>query len=204
MDNLTATGMSFHDFLRALLHYWYVWVLTALIVTTGAFFWGQKTTVPTYQASSTVMIYHPNNDPNQRQADIMAMASYRKLMTSPKILAPVQKQLTKLPKYQGNQETLAAGITTHVPANTLTLKIKAQGRTPHLATQTVNLLAKSVQQHLPKLAPNSGEVHIVAWANQQQASLINGQRVPKITIGGLLFGLYLGLLAVFVLAAWRR
>lgn len=204
MNNLATTNISFRDFLRALLHYWYIWVLTALIVTAGAFFWGKKTTVPTYQATSMVMIYHPNNDPNQRQADIMAMASYRKLITSPTILTPVQKQLTKLSQYHDKQTTLAAGITTDVPANTLNLKLKAQGHTPYLAAQTANLLAKSVQQQLPKLAPNSGEVHVVAWANQQQAPLINGQHVPKLTMGGLLFGLYLGLLAVFVVAAWRR
>ncbi|MDN5951745.1 MAG: exopolysaccharide biosynthesis protein, partial [Loigolactobacillus coryniformis] len=67
-----------------------------------------------------------------------------------------------------------------------------------------NLLAKSVQQHLPQLVPNTGSVQVVEQAAAKRSTLINGNRVQKLTLGGLLFGLYLGVLATFVYTAWRR
>ncbi|MFC6170711.1 YveK family protein [Loigolactobacillus jiayinensis] len=204
MSNSTRDGLSFGEFLLALGRYWYIWLVTALIVTAGAFAWGKRTTVPTYSAASTVMIYHPNNDPNQRNADVLAMASYRKIVKSNTIVQPVQQQLTKINGYHGDQTALTAGISTTVAQNTLNLKLSAQGTSAKLAAQTANLLAKSVQQQLPTLVPNSGTVQIIEQATTKQATLINGNRVQKLTLGGLLFGLYLGILATFIYTAWRR
>lgn len=204
MSNSTRDGLSFGEFLLALGRYWYIWLVTALIVTAGAFAWGKRTTVPTYSASSTVMIYHPNNDPNQRNADILAMASYRQLAKSNMIVQPVQEQLLKIKGYQGSIDTLTAGISTSVAQNTLNLQLKVQGSSPKLAAQTANLLAKSVQQHLPQLVPNTGSVQVVEQAAAKRSTLINGNRVQKLTLGGLLFGLYLGVLATFIYTAWRR
>ena len=150
------------------------------------------------------MIYHPNNDPNQRNADILAMASYRQLAKSNMIVQPVQEQLLKVKGYQGSIDTLTAGISTSVAQNTLNLQLKVQGSSPKLAAQTANLLAKSVQQHLPQLVPNTGSVQVVEQAAAKRSTLINGNRVQKLTLGGLLFGLYLGVLATFIYTAWRR
>lgn len=204
MSNSTRNGLSFGEFLLALGRYWYIWLVTALIVTAGAFTWGKRTTVPAYSASSTVMIYHPNNDPNQRNADILAMASYRQLAKSNTIVQPVQEQLLKVKGYQGSIDTLIAGISTSVAQNTLNLQLKVQGSSPKLAAQTANLLAKSVQQRLPQLVPNTGSVQVVEQAAAKRSTLINGNRVQKLTLGGLLFGLYLGVLATSVYTAWRR
>lgn len=204
MSNSTRDGLSFGEFLLALGRYWYIWVVTAGIATAGAFFGAQRTTVPTYSASSTVMIYHPNNDPNQRNADIWAMASYRKIAKTTPIVAPVQTELAKNKAYQGDQNSLVAGISTSVAQNTLNLKLNAQGSSPKLAAQTANLLAKSLQQRLPQLVPNSGTVQIIEQATTKRATLLNGGRVQKLTLGGLLFGLYLGVLATFIYTVWRR
>ncbi|MFD0897647.1 YveK family protein [Loigolactobacillus binensis] len=204
MSNSVQGELSFGEFLLALVRYWYIWVITALVVTAGAFVWGKRTVVPVYTADSTLMIYHANSSPDQWRSDITAMSSYRDLVTSNAIVQPVQTRLEKVTGYQADQTTLAAGISTWVSPNTVNLKIRAQGSSPKLAAQTTNLLARSIRQHLPQLVPDSGTIRIIEPAKAKRAALLNGQQVAKLTLGGFVFGLYLGIIATFVYTVWRN
>ena len=194
--------MELHDYIRVIRKRWRVIAAATLLVIAGAA-GVTKFTTPVYEAqtqlfvstsggSDTTALLQGSSFTQQR------VKSYADVITSPRVLDPVIKQLG----LKTDADTLAKNITATVPLDTVLIEVAVDNTDPKLAAQIADAVGKQFPKTVTSIEASTGQGSPVKVSVMRVPTVPTAPVSPK-PVRNIGLGLVLGLLVGLGLALLR-
>lgn len=190
----------------ALLQYWWIVVIAAVLGAGGAFAYS-ATKTPIFHSSASIYFSMRSatsgSDINQGSAYTQnQMLSFARLATSSAVMDKVQKQLAN-DGLDVTDATLRRAVSVTIPQNTVVLDITAASADPEAAAAMSNSVADNLAEVVYEIAPKDdrGESTVVATVIQpgQPASIQTSPNKTQDAVLGLILG---ALAATLGITSW--
>lgn len=161
----------------------------------------------TYTASRNVLITHNltqfiSKDRTNLQDSITTtdqdmMESYKEIVEDPQITNAARKTLPKEIQKKVSASEFNQNINAKVKPQSLVLHIQAHASSSEQAVKMVNATAVTFKKQLPKIQPGTGEVVLLAKANNQTVTSATAPHAKKYAAVGVALGGALGIVISF-------
>lgn len=177
--------------------------ITTVVVFVAAFFATFFIMTPKYEATTEILVNRKLSSTDQSaqlqqvQADVQMISTYKDIITSPTVLASVNRTLASYPGYPGSQAAIKDALTISNETNSQVFSVTAKATDGVTAAAIANETAKVFKKKVVKMM-SINNVSIVS-----KAHAVNTPVSPKKSLN-LLIGLVAGLLLGVVLAFLRE
>ena len=201
--------LTLRNFWRILYKRWFIWLILIVAITVGGYVQGIKTYVPTYTATTKVLVAHKTAilKPTEvrtkaskvkriyvsyKANDQELLSTYKELMTTPKMINKLQKSLSKIKGYNYSKAQLERNLNLSSQDSSLIIHFDATAQSENMAKKIADQAAKVFSQNINTFT-DAGKLKTVSKAKDNLV-IKSESNVKKETTFGLLTGIYVSLL----------
>lgn len=201
--------LTLRNFWRILYKRWFIWLILIVAITVGGYVHGIKTYVPTYTATTKVLVAHKTAilKPTEvrtkaskvkliyvsyKANDQELLSTYKELMTTPKMINKLQKSLSKIKGYNYSKAQLERNLNLSSQDSSLIIHFDATAQSENMAKKIADQAAKVFSQNINTFT-DAGKLKTVSKAKDNHV-IKSESNVKKETTFGLLTGIYVSLL----------
>lgn len=201
--------LTLRNFWRILYKRWFIWLILIVVMSVGGYVHGIKTYVPTYTATTKVLVAHKTAilKPTEvrtkaskvkriyvsyKANDQELLSTYKELMTTPKMINKLQKSLSKIKGYNYSKAQLERNLNLSSQDSSLIIHFDATAQSENMAKKIADQAAKVFSQNINTFT-DAGKLKTVSKAKDNLV-IKSESNVKKETTFGLLTGIYVSLL----------